>query len=192
MLQRIRKAKYRAFSFLLLTRVWATVYIHPHSHAVPLISLPHALFYSYGDLPSSQHSPSRLDELSGSHRSLFLIRWEAMLPTCTAKGRSGDGVCCWFWRGWFLCLSGFVLSFFFFLIWSTGKPIWRQKPPIMMFWNKWFLACWKTGGKQWCKNCPCSGAVSKNYRLMNQWIFFMHLDKKSSSLYIKTPGSEHS
>lgn len=76
-MQRIHKPKYRTIHLFSLTHAGKQVYTHtPLPTLCPSHSFPHALFYSYGNLPSSQYSPCRLDEFSERQRSLH--------PSCTA------------------------------------------------------------------------------------------------------------
>lgn len=83
----------------------------PHSQLfVLLISFPHALLYSYGNLPSSQYSPCRLDEFSERQRNFH--------PSCTAV----EVVLLSFLKGLFafclvLCYL-FLLLLFFFLFFN--------------------------------------------------------------------------
>lgn len=74
MLQIIYKPKVRAFSFLLHACMQASMYTHTIHSVFLLFSKPHALFYSYGDLPSSQYSPCRLDEFSRRWGRLFFVQ----------------------------------------------------------------------------------------------------------------------
>lgn len=124
------------------TRVSERVHPHPHTHAL----CPSPFVSPWW----SAQQPIVTLQARGILRKAEKPFFDRGVSNATQLYCWRVGVCvCWFWRVCLLLWLGLCCLFFLlFLIQSTGKCIWREKQPIMMFcWNKWCLACWKPEGK---------------------------------------------